>query len=507
MFRTLRAKLIASHIVIVIICLTLAGSLGLFWWQRYEREVALTRTRIAAQALSRTLQTVPAKEAQTPPLLSQFLRNEVAAAEGEVLFVNEGGTVLRANRNNGLEGQRIPLLSPRILRNQAGRWPSRHWRSRKGGSFFLVYVPLPRAPEALPTPLSQSAVRYVVLAVPAEDIQRPWKEWLPPLLGIGALALVVSTWVSFLLSRSITQPVEAMTHAAEEMASGRYAQQIAVQGQDEIGRLGSAFNRMAREVERARRTQRDFMVNISHDLQTPLTSVRGFSQAIIEGAIRDLGGLKRAGSIIYEESNRMGRLVSDLLDLARLEAGQIEVAKVPVDLAHLLQLCVEKSGLQAKEANILLSLNLPDALPTILGDSDRLSQAFANLLDNAIKYTPSGGKVALEGYVLGSSHNPRELGPEVRAKLGLPGALGKGQWIIVSVNDTGIGIPEGDLDRIFERFYRADKARADKEGIGLGLSIARQIVEVHGGRITVSSRVGEGSQFHVALPVNVDDSQ
>jgi signal transduction histidine kinase len=320
-------------------------------------------------------------------------------------------------------------------------------------------------------------------------------------LGTGALALVISTLASYVLSRTITRPVEAIMRAAQQMAEGRRGPEIEVQRDDEIGRLARSFNRMASQVDQASRMQRDLVINISHDLQTPLTSIRGFSQAIVDGSLRDVHGLRRAGKIIYEEATRMGQMVDALLDLAKLEGGQIEMAKAPVDLRSLLTSCIARFARQAAAADLQLQLEMPEVLPAIQGDSDRLEQAFANLLENAIKYTPAGGRILVNGYATTGQRKPSEPAPRDPHSAS-EWRMGNGRWVVVTVADTGVGIPEEDLDRIFERFYRADKARSAQDGAGLGLSIVREIVQAHGGTVTATSHMGQGSQFTVALPVD-----
>jgi signal transduction histidine kinase len=324
------------------------------------------------------------------------------------------------------------------------------------------------------------------------------------LLGIGLLVLILSALISYVVSRSITHPVEAMTLAAEQIARGNLNQQIEVQTKDEVGRLAAAFNVMTREMARIQRTQQDFMINVSHDLQTPLTSIRGFAQAIVEGAVRDVAGITKAGRIIYEEANRMKRLVDALLNLVRLEAGQLELVQLPVNLVQLLRSCVQRFQGTADAAGIALRLDLPPGLPQVQGDSERLGQSFANLLDNALKFTPPDGRVVISGYVLGSQRLDTEshrLGKAGKRAIRQAPFLSNGRWVVITVADTGIGMTDEETTRVFERFYRADQSRAGREGIGLGLSIAQEIVEAHGGHITVSSRPGQGSQFHVALPI------
>jgi len=280
--------------------------------------------------------------------------------------------------------------------------------------------------------------------------------------------------VAFFISRSIALPLGQLTHASEGMAQGNYNQEIAVEGSDEVVRLAASFNKMAREVKRSQQMQRDFVANVSHELKTPLTSIQGFSQAMLDGATKGEEAYRRAAHIINEEAQRMIRLVSELLDLSQIESGQVAMAREPVDLAELLRRCVARFESRAKEAGLGLELDLPSPL-TVLGDADRLERVFANLLDNAIKNTPEGGTISILA---------RQGGP---------------QAIEVTVADTGVGIPPEDLPRIFERFYRVDKSRA-AGGTGLGLSIAKEIVEAHGGQIRVSSELGKGTQFVVALP-------
>jgi signal transduction histidine kinase len=485
MFKSLRAKLIISYIAIISICLVLAGVMGLFWLHRYEQEAALARTRMVAQTLLRAWRALPGAEMRSIADAWQYLRRQNVSADELIFLLDDAGRIL-ASGPSGVSEDRLPLpLLPAL--QQEGKLSWRRWQSRSGAAYYLVYAPLARNMDGA---LSRFAmVRYIVLAAPAEDIQQPWREWLPPFLGIGALALIFAVLVSYALFRSVTQPLAAMTRAAEEMAQGHYRQEIPVNSQDEIGRLASAFNRMAQEVERVQRAQRDFLVNISHDLQTPLTSIHGFSQAISEGTIHDADAVRRAEAVIFEEADRMERLIKDVSDLVRLEGGQIEMARAPVRVEQLVDSVVEQFTAQAKEGNVLLKTDLSEDLPTILGDAERLEQVLSHLVDNALKYTPAGGQITV-------SVRTEQVGNGAAS----PFAPKGGRWVGVTVTDTGTGIRAEDLHRVFERMYRADKARAGKDGAGLGLTIAREIVQAHGGYISVVSQPNEGSQFHIWLP-------
>jgi len=490
MFQTLRVKLFASYLLIILVCLILAGALGIFWLRQYEQEAALARGRADAQLLGRAVAAPSEPDISAPDVLLERLRHELLASDGSLLVVDANGVILAGTSQTVALGEQVPLPPAAAFESSATGAPWRRWRAATGEHFYLLYVPVGRE--------SLTARRvYIALAIPAADVLRPWREWLPPLLAIGGLALAVSLLVSYLISRSIVQPLEAMTGAVTEMAAGHYYHDIPVQSRDEIGRLSDAFNRMSREVARAQRTQRDLLINISHDLQTPLTSIRGFSQAIVEGNIHDAEALRAAEHIIYEEASRMVRLVRDLLDLARLEAGQIQMARVPVDIVRLLQTTADKFRPQASAAEIMLQVLASETLPPIVGDAERLELALGSLLDNALKYTAGGGHVDLSGTVMPAD----KLGSALATGMDLSASASDGRWLVISVADTGVGIPPEDLARIFERFYRGDKARTDKEGIGLGLSIAREIVQAHGGEIVVNSQPGKGSRFSILLPI------
>jgi two-component system sensor histidine kinase ResE len=241
---------------------------------------------------------------------------------------------------------------------------------------------------------------------------------------------------------------------------------------------------MTCEVAGMQQTQRDFLANVTHDLRTPLTSIQGFSQAIVDGVAADPQAATRAATIIYDEAGRLNRMVQELLDLARLESGQFQMTWHTLQIADLLTAVAERLQPKAADKGVRLTVDVAP-LPALAGDGDRLVQVFTNLLDNGIKHTAAGGSVTLEA----RSH------PEPN-----------GAGIVVKVRDTGDGIPAADLPHIFDRFYQVDKSRRSKDGAGLGLTISRQIIEAHGGQITVQSVEGLGTLFSVWLPTTPADS-
>jgi two-component system phosphate regulon sensor histidine kinase PhoR len=230
------------------------------------------------------------------------------------------------------------------------------------------------------------------------------------------------------------------------------------------------------ELRRLERVRRDFVANVSHEFKTPLTAIQGFAETLLSGALDDKANRKHFVEIIREHARRLARLTDDLLKLSRIEAGRLELEIRPIRVEALVSGCVETARLNAKSRGLQIVVDLQQNAPAVRGDGAQLGEVLQNLLDNALQYTPSGGQI------------------EVKARA-------NGHNIVFTVTDTGIGIPESDLERIFERFYRVDAARSrEAGGTGLGLAIARHIVDAHGGRIWVESAVGQGSRFHFSIP-------
>lgn len=231
------------------------------------------------------------------------------------------------------------------------------------------------------------------------------------------------------------------------------------------------------ELRRLERVRRDFVANVSHEFKTPLTAIQGFAETLLGGALEDRENNRRFLEIIRDHSVRLARLTDDLLKLARIEAGKLDLEFRPVSLADIITSCIETTRLKTARKDLALEVDRSAGWPVVRGDAASLREVLQNLLDNAVQYTPPGGHITVR----------------VATQDG---------HAIVSVIDTGIGIPQIDQARIFERFYRVDAARSrDAGGTGLGLAIAKHIIETHAGRIWVESAVGRGSQFHFTIPL------
>jgi len=231
------------------------------------------------------------------------------------------------------------------------------------------------------------------------------------------------------------------------------------------------------ELRKLERVRRDFVANVSHEFKTPLTAIQGFAETLLAGAIDDPQNRIRFLEIILEHSRRLARLTDDLLKLSKMDADRLELEIRRLSVSQFVESCIETTQRPAAEKDLRISVNLPQSLPDIAADRRRLAEVLQNLLDNAMQYTPAGGQIMVS-------------------------ASADGVEVTFTVSDTGIGIPQADQPRIFERFYRVDVARSrEVGGTGLGLSISKHLVEVHGGRIWVESEVGQGSQFHFTVPI------
>jgi two-component system, OmpR family, phosphate regulon sensor histidine kinase PhoR len=231
------------------------------------------------------------------------------------------------------------------------------------------------------------------------------------------------------------------------------------------------------ELRKLERVRRDFVANVSHEFRTPLTAIQGFAETLLGGAIDDPQNRTRFLEIILEHSRRLARLTEDLLMLSKMDAERLELEIHAINVRQLIEGCVETSQHRATEKQLQVSMSTPASLPEIAGDRRRIAEVLQNLLDNAVQYTLPGGKIVLS-------------------------AAAKGHEVVLTVADTGIGIPRADQPRIFERFYRVDVARSrEAGGTGLGLSIAKHLVEAHGGRLWVESEVGQGSKFNFSVPI------
>ncbi|MEE8354098.1 MAG: ATP-binding protein [Dehalococcoidales bacterium] len=290
----------------------------------------------------------------------------------------------------------------------------------------------------------------------------------------GLIAAVMALVITFFLSRRILAPVRSLSAAARRLGRGDFSQRVRAEGKGELNELADTFNSMASDLERAERLRSNMVADAAHELRTPLSNITGYLEAIRDGVKEPDEDTIR---ILDEEAALLARLVDDLQELSLAEAGELRLNCQDEDVAGLVSQAVAARQTRATSKGIHLSADLTEGLPAVHIDSYRISQVLRNLLENAVTHTPEGGSVSVAA---------REVNGRVE----------------VSVSDTGEGIPPEDLPNIFERFYRVDRSRTRATGgSGLGLTIARRLVEAHGGRIEAQSELGRGSCFTFTVPI------
>ena len=486
---TLRVRLILSYLLIIVVTLS---SIGItFALLSRTLEERLSRQRVV--------------EMSAPLFTTSSLIGDLVSNGSSVEQI-----IGRLKAFPDARARRILLLSPvgQVLGDTAGQLvgkrlsdalriipPGPGNRSRLAQGEYTTSQGERLLWSALPVRTSQidsvSATRlWIAMIVPRAEVRPISKELVWALLQAGLVGLGLSVLLAIIIARSISRPLAHVANAAENIAQGHFAEQVTPEGPQDMQRLTQTFNHMARQIERSRIAQRDFVANVSHDLKTPLTSIQGYAQALLDGTAPDKETREHAANVIHDETERMSRLVEDLLELAKIDAGQAINQRGPVNLSDLLQGVVERFHMRAIEAHIVLEGDIA-ALPNIVGDGDRLVQIFTNLLDNALRHTPAGGKVTVTACTVDGA--PTDKVDSASA-----------DWIEVGVTDTGPGIPAEDLPRLFERFYQVDKSRGQRSSLGsagLGLAIVKELTEAHGGKASAESVVGLGTRFIVRLPV------
>ncbi|OGO18692.1 MAG: hypothetical protein A2Z14_19155 [Chloroflexi bacterium RBG_16_48_8] len=301
------------------------------------------------------------------------------------------------------------------------------------------------------------------------------------LLATGA-AIVAALVVSILVSRRVVAPVHEMMLASQRVADGRYDERVKVPGSsdidemDELAGLAISFNQMADKLEKTEKMRRNLIADVMHELRTPLSAIKASMEGLIDGV---LSPDETIYQMIYREADRLQRLVSDLQELSRVEAGAYQLDLRSIGMGDLVEAVVARLDQQFKEKGVQLHVEIPlTGLPNVTVDEDRIGQVFINLVGNALQYTPAGGEVRIRAFL-----DERK--------------------IHVAITDLGLGIPAEHLPHIFTRFYRVDKSRSRVGGgSGIGLTITKYLVEAHGGKVWAESQgINKGSTFHFTLPI------
>ena len=393
--------------------------------------------------------------------------HHVAAMERQTplvaAVVDRKGTLLARSEPLAPDQLRYVRVDGRAVASAEGVVVTRDWREEP---YIVTWSPVFRDGQWVAT---------VVLFEPTEPLRRDLEafrvaSWIA--LGITA---ALSVAVTVVLSRRMTRPLRQMMAVTSAIAAGDYSQRVDLRGDDEIARLAASINRMAECLQAYRAQQSAFLADVSHELRTPLTYIQGYSEALTKG-YGDERQRRAMAETIHREANRLTRLLQDLFTLVRMEEPTFSLRRAPVAVGPIVAAVVARLRPAFEDKGVTLRVHVDEEL-WVDGDGERLEQVWMNLLDNARRHTPPGGEVTV------SLHRD-------------------GREAVVTVRDTGEGIPAEDLPRIWERLYRVDKSRSRaRGGAGLGLAIVRRIVELHGGRVEAESEPGQGATFRVRLPL------
>jgi two-component system OmpR family sensor kinase len=455
--RSLRYRIPAIFLVGVLVASVVAAVLAVRLFQDYTRDRTLSELRRQAQGLAQLYQQQAIRSIDEARPAPGFARQILEEATGSQIYYT--GANIFPGENPGLRTLPPNLVDVNAL--QAG-----------GKTFDFVPPGANRTYLGAASPIDIEGDRFgaVVVAKPSADLEERWLVLLGRMAIAFLVGLAVAGGLVWYLSRRLTKPVLALSRAADEVAAGNYDTQVpAALSRDEIGHLTERFAEMTQKLGESQRRERNFLMVVSHELRTPLTAIRGHVEALLDGVAQDEETRDASLRVVGAETERLGRLVGDVLDLARMESHQFTLERDEVELRRLLEQAYESFGEEARRRGIEYECSL-GADPVLVTDGDRVLQIVSNLLDNAFAWTPDGGRIDLD----------------------LSAANGT---VAVSVADSGPGIGPEERERIFRPFW----SRAG-EGTGLGLPIARELAHALGGELTLESQLGKGSRFELRLP-------
>jgi len=479
MFMRLRSRLLFSYIAVIVITLLFISLalLAISAGQRTRIVPDLRQLAVVAQGVRREIAQSVDRGAALPVIQRSLV--EIAQEQDiRIVLVDRASQRIVfdtvQSEDSWLDNRLADVKRPTDeFNNLDPALPIGRYKAPDGSSWILYSQQLSLRPEA----------RFLLLAAKTETTTLAFfrQTFLRPLLRAGIIAFLLAALFAYLITRSVTKPLLSLADASRALAQGDYRQQVPLSGPEELQQVAKSFNAMAADVAASQQAQRDIVANVSHDLKTPLTSIRGWSQALEEGAASSPEERRRAAEVINAEAGRMEQLVEQLLDLARLDSGQMKFKVETIDLVQVLHRVRESYLHSAQDNDIQIVLNA-NPVPSLKGDYDRLSQVFSNLVENALQHTQAGGLIQVSLFPYGS------------------------EMVEIIIQDNGPGIPPDELDRVFERFYQVDKARSSNQGrrgSGLGLAIVKELVTAHRGRIAVHSQPGKGTTFTIHLPTNI----
>ena len=484
MLAPIRPRLFLSYLAVLMLGMGLAVILA---WRLVEalyletqRENLLAQAQLTAAALQgQPLSNIPAEPYVQTANILPGIHTRVLGEQGAVIVglpIPAGNAALQAPpaENSAFISSEELLKRPEIAQALQGQPATAIRRVAAADNRRVLYASAPILAE------DGTVTGLVYLATPLPSAGLP-ASLLLDLVGVVLAAVVIALIAGTMLARRIAQPVEDIAHAVAAVSAGNLNQRVPTEsGISELNSLGQAFNAMTESLRKSDQAKNAFVADVTHELRTPLTVIKGTIETLEDGALDDTAGRGPLLASMQSETDRLIRLVNDLLVLTRADAGTLNIHLQPLDLGELaLARCEHLAALAAqRQVQFAVTVAESEAPPCALGDADRLAQVLDNLLDNAIRYSPEGSTITVD---------VRQSGAECQCV----------------VCDSGPGIPEKHLPFIFERFYRADASRNRQTGgAGLGLAIARALVLAQGGRISAESVPGSGTALRFSLPAS-----
>ncbi|MBN1886942.1 MAG: HAMP domain-containing histidine kinase [Thermoflexales bacterium] len=468
MMRSLRAKLAASHSLPILLLLPILSLYLFYVLEDFFVDSLLQQLTYQANLLSHQVEQQP-ELLDDPQAAQTFLASVAPLTDGRVVILSTDSVILASTRQDddrvgtryadqaveqALQGESVSGIAP-----------------GSGAEVAFVVVPLER----------DGAIAGAMRVSYEVNDLRSWFSQLQGLVLVGVLlVLLLGVGIGLGLATTITQPLRQLDQSARGIAAGEYHARVNVQSRDEVGTLARSFNQMAERLEEAEQARGRQLAVIVHELARPLTGMQAAIETLRDGA--DAGGADADGEMravllggIEQELARLDRLIGTLQGMHKLTLHPLQLNRAKIGLERVIRACVVNYEPAAAQLGLTLSVEIPPRLPRVSADEDRVIQVLTNLLDNALKFTPSGGSVTVQ-------------------------ARRKGGAVAVTVADTGEGITAEELPHIFQQFYSGQSRPPEKRGMGLGLALCREIVTAHGGQITVESQPGQGARFTFTLP-------
>lgn len=492
MFKTIFAKLIAVFFLILFVCFLVSGLMMYYFLGDF---VAQEKERTLSSSIDDVIDSVKTYGSklndETVKTFFLFLLQSQSRDKHAVIWVvNQEGYIVYSAEELSLDGNGITkkLLDEngKLRLNDKKQYEplmkGEVSEIKKVGTFYGIFANEKEKswltyakPIVIKEGLSgEKIIGAVYFSTPVPYVNSARYKVLKLFLIAGGISTIIAILMAYIFSKMITKPLKEMNSAVKVISSGNFMETLNINSKDEVGELARNFNNMLSELRSLEEMRRGFIANVSHELRTPMTSIRGFIEGILDGTIprhKHDDYLK----IVKDETVRLNKLVNDLLDLAKIEAGEFKISYTHFDINELIRRCIIKFEKAILEKNINIEANFETEYIYVYADQDSIERVIINLFHNAIKFSKENGEIILKTSIVKSR-------------------------ITVSIKDNGIGIPENDLQYIWERFFKGDKSRSSfKKGTGLGLPIVKNIMNEHKEDITVVSKENEGTEFRFTL--------